>query len=293
MSPSLTFNHYQHRSRAPDMGSKPVPRLHAATTGSGPVAVLLHGTGCTHATWRVLMDHLAPSFSLIAPDLPGYGASENLGRGYFTPDCMARAVAQLLAELNVQPDVLIGHSAGAAVAIRGLADNVLSTRKLVLLNPALKPFPGLQGLLFSGSAKLLSRLPLVSEVIASRGRDQYAVSNLLRQIGSELPPELLRNYQTLFSNPGHIRSVLMMMAEWDLQEVAEALPGVSVPTLVLGGLLDGAVPAADVRELAQRLPGAEIELLEDGGHLLHEEQPERIARRMQSWLSGLETEVSQ
>ncbi len=155
----------------------------------------------------------------------------------------------------------------------------------MLLNPALKPFPGLQGLLFSGSAKLLARLPLVTEVIARRGRDRRAVERLLRQIGSELSPAALRNYQALFGNPLHIRSILMMMAEWDLQGVADAVPQVQLPTLVLGGLLDGAVPAADVRELAQRLPNAEVELLKDGGHLLHEEQPERIAARIERWLS--------
>ena len=252
---------------------------------SGPVLLLLHGTGCTAESWLQLGEILAHDFRIVAPDLPGHGGSEKRGRGSFSPQRMAMALAGLLAELGLEADYIVGHSAGAAIAVEGLVSGELSAKRLVALNPALRPFKGLQGLAFSGSAKLLSLLPVVPELIAGRGRDRSAVARLLRDVGSELPPEALARYAKVFGDPEHIRAVLMMMAEWDLDRIAAAWPRLETTTLLLGGRQDRAVPAWQVRQFAEQLPGSRCEFVEDGGHLLHEEQPEAIAARIRAFLT--------
>jgi pimeloyl-ACP methyl ester carboxylesterase len=54
----------------------------------------------------------------------------------------------------------------------------------------------------------------------------------------------------------------------------ERLPGLRVPTLVLHGTQDLAIPVENARRLAERIPGAELVLLEGAGHLYHSERPE-------------------
>lgn len=49
--------------------------LHFATSGSGPPLLLLHGFPVSHVAWHAVAPLLARSFSVVCPDLPGYGAS--------------------------------------------------------------------------------------------------------------------------------------------------------------------------------------------------------------------------
>ncbi|MFK7914579.1 MAG: alpha/beta fold hydrolase BchO [Pseudomonadales bacterium] len=275
----------------PVLEQRSIAGLHVRLCGAGAPLLLLHGTGSTGASWERLMPLLASHFRLIAPDLPGHGASADPGRGRYSPAAMANAVAHLLVdsglELGPEPLLVVGHSAGAAVLVEGLVRGVITARGFVALNPALLPFPGVQHALFTGSARLLSRLPFVAELIASRGRDPAAVTALLDGIGTELGAAELARYRGLFSEPKHIRTVLTMMAEWDLPAIAAQLPNLQEPTLLLGGMKDRAILPAAVRELAARMPSASATLIPGGGHLLQEELPDCVAARIMDWVQGL------
>lgn len=267
------------------------PRLRLRIAGSGPAILLVHGTASTGQSWSRVMGRLADHFTLLAPDLPGHGESEHPQPGRYSPRAMASALAGLLEQhgrersLNLRPQLVVGHSAGAAVLASGLASGLLDAKAFVAINPAMLPFPGLQGLVMPGLARTLARAPLIADWVALQGRDRLAVRKLLQGIGTQPDDAQVADYQRLFGDPAHVRAVLRMMAEWNLPAVAAALPRLALPTLLVGGLEDRAVPRQHLAELCSRMPQAERILLGGVGHLAPEEAPDRIAELIHDWFA--------
>jgi len=118
-------------------------RWHVQQFGEGPALVLLHGTGAATHSWRDIAPLLARSHSVIAMDLPGHGfTSVPRDDSGFTLPNVARSLAALLGELGIVPLALVGHSAGAAIAVRMALDGLSTLGGIVGLNSALLPFPG-------------------------------------------------------------------------------------------------------------------------------------------------------
>jgi magnesium chelatase accessory protein len=250
-------------------------RWHVQVEGNGPVLLLLHGTGAATHSWRAMIPLLAAHFTVVAPDLPGHGFT---AAGPKTLPAMSKAVAALLAELDLKPDIIVGHSAGAAVGLRMVLDNLIDARAVVALSPALLPFPGLAAKLFPTMAKLLFVNPFAPHIFAGIARGPGEVARfMLRSTGSKIDAAGIDGYAKLFGKPGHIAGTIAMMAAWDLEPLKRDLPELKVPLLVIHGDGDTAIPLAKARAAAALVPGAKIEVLAGLGHLAHEEMPERIA----------------
>jgi pimeloyl-ACP methyl ester carboxylesterase len=85
--------------------------------GYGEPLLLLHGLGGTRATWRHLIDALARSYLVIAPDLAGHGDSEDAG-GDVSLGAQANNLRDLLVALGHHRVSVIGHSLGGGVAMQ-------------------------------------------------------------------------------------------------------------------------------------------------------------------------------
>jgi pimeloyl-ACP methyl ester carboxylesterase len=90
--------------------------------GSGPPAVLLHGHPRTHATWHRVAALLADRYTVVCPDLRGYGASGKPRDGY-DKRTMAQDVIDLADDLGLGTFALIGHDRGVHVAFRAALDH--------------------------------------------------------------------------------------------------------------------------------------------------------------------------
>ena len=88
---------------------------------------------------------------------------------------MARALNALLKELRFAPDIVVGHSAGAAIFARLCLNGVIEPKLLVALNGAFAPFEGLAGYLLPSMAKLLFLNPFAPRFFAWTA-DRAAVS---------------------------------------------------------------------------------------------------------------------
>jgi magnesium chelatase accessory protein len=252
-------------------------RWHVQVAGTGPVLLLIHGTGAATHSWRAVLPLLAENFTVIAPDLPGHGFT---GRGPQTLPGMANAVAALLEALNQTSDVIVGHSAGAAIGIRMALDGQ-SAKSIIALNPALLPFPGLAAQLFPTLAKMLFVNPFAPHIFARMAGPTREVARFMsKSTGSQLDDAGIDFYARLFRKPGHIAGTIGMMANWDLETLKRGLPGLKVPLHIIHGERDAAIPVGKAREAAALVPGATIEVLPGIGHLAHEEQPDLIVERI-------------
>lgn len=242
-----------------------------------PVALLLHGTGAATHSWRDLAPLLAGDYRVVAPDLPGHGFSEGPPLARMTLPYMAEAVHGLLHVLGDRPAVVVGHSAGAAIALQLVVDGRAAPDRIVALNGALLPFEGVMGRVAPPIAKLMFLNPLTPRVLAFSAADRRRVRRLITGTGSTLDATGLALYERLLKSPAHIAGTLGMMAAWDLGPLVRALPGMTVPVTLVVGERDRAVPPSQADTVAAKLPEAKVVRLPGLGHLAHEEDPAAVA----------------
>ncbi|MEM7422979.1 MAG: alpha/beta fold hydrolase BchO [Pseudomonadota bacterium] len=250
---------------------------HVQVMGAGPDLLLLHGSGGATHSWRDLLPLLAASWRVTAPDLPGHGFSRAASSRQLSLPGMADAVSALAEDMALAPDLIVGHSAGAAIGIQTVLDGALAPRSVIGLNAALTPFRGLAGLVFPPMAKLLAMNPatpwLFSQLAGSRGQ----AARLIEGTGSRIDPEGLAHYGALLARPDHVGSALTMMASWTLDPLLAALPDIKIPVHLVVGLDDQAVPPREAIGLAARNPMITVHEIAAMGHLMHEEDAGRMA----------------
>lgn len=263
-------------------------RWHVQVMGSGPVALLVHGTGAATHSWRDLAPLLARHFTVVAPDIPGHGFTDSPPAFRLSLPGMASSITSLLAGMDVKPHLAVGHSAGAAILARMCLDGTIAPRGLVSLNGALLALRGMAGRVFSPVAKLLSAMPFVPGMLAWRAADGAAIARLMADTGSKIDAAGIEFYRRLISNPAHVSATLGMMANWDLDAFARDLPKLGVPLAMIVGDRDRAVPPADAGRVRALLPHATIDLQPGLGHLAHEEDPAGTAALILRISDGLQ-----
>lgn len=255
-------------------------RWHVQQLGQGPTLLLVHGTGAATHSWRDLAPMLAEDFTVLAPDLPGHGFTEAPPTAGLSLPGMADGLSGLLDTLGVTPDLVLGHSAGAAILARMCLDRRIAPRALISENGALLPLRGLAGQWFAPAARLFATHPLLTRFFAWRSRAPGSVERLVASTGSQLDARGLDLYRRLVISPGHVASAIAMMANWDLVPLTRDLPRLGTPLFMLVGERDSTVRPAETRRVRELVPGLEVEVIPGVGHLAHEEAPAVVARRV-------------
>ncbi len=266
-------------------------RWHVQEMGAGPVVLLLHGVGGATHSWRDLAPRLARTHRTVAVDLPGQGFSRMGTRTRLAPGPMADDLARLCAQEGWQPQVIVGHSAGAALAAR-LAPLLRPRPTAVIgLNAALEPFDGAARWLFPMMARALSLNPMTAPMVAATMTPQ-TVDSLLRGTGSTLNPVGRALYRMVLSDASHLDGALSMMAQWNLEAMPDHLRRLDLPVLLLAGARDTAVPPASADRAARLLLQAEVRHLEALGHLAHEEDPDTVFAAVRAFLDTLDQPIA-
>lgn len=286
--------HREHSAFIPCDGLRWHVQRFACTTASSlpaPRCLLIHGTGSSTHSWRGVVPLLRPHFEVLAIDLPGHAYTSLPGDGIGSPQLslpgMAHALARLLSALGFAPQLVLGHSAGAAIAARMAIDGAIAPQLLVSINGALLALGGLAGRVFSPAARLLAAVPGVPRLFAWGASDASVMQRLIDSTGSTLDARGRELYARLAANPGHAEGALGMMAGWDLPAFERDLPKLRTPLVLMVGSLDATVPPGDADRVMTRLPPAvptQKIVLEGLGHLAHEEQPQRVVQAvMGAW----------
>ena len=260
-------------------------RWHVQEAGTGPTLLLLHGAGGASQSWRGLFPLLAEDHHVIAVDLPGQGFTQMGARMRCGLDPMAADLAALLAAEGWTPDALVGHSAGAALALR-LAEDRQPAPPVFAINAALEPFEGVAGWLFPILAKALAAAPFTADLFVRTGSSRANVARLIDGTGSRLDEDGLRLYQALAADRDHVDATLAMMSQWSVDTLLRRLEHHPSRALLLTARGDRAVPPRVSRDGAARMPDARY--LEEAayGHLIHEEAPDLVARHIRAFLDG-------
>jgi magnesium chelatase accessory protein len=263
-------------------------RWHVQRMGAGEPLLLLHGTGASVHSWRGLMPVLARHREVIAIDLPRHAFTSGHDAYAMSLPAMAREIDGLMTALDVRPAAIIGHSAGAALALQ-LALGHGYGGPIIGLSAALRPFPGPFAEIFPAIAKALFVNPLVPRIFAGTvdlvgGAERF----LWRSTRSRIDAAGLACYAALLKHPGHAGGALAMMANWDLPALRTRIGTVRNPVLLVHGAQDPAIPVSWGREVEGWLANARLDVLPDLGHLAHEEAPQQVAGLIHTFLAEAE-----
>lgn len=259
---------------------------HFQQGGAGPTVLLLHGAGASVHSWRALIPDLIQDHQVVALDLPGQGLSELGDRRRCSLHAMTEDIEALLVQEALFPDMVVGHSAGGAIAFQLVVNGRIKPRAIVTINAALADFAGDAGVVFPMLAKLLTMNPITPLALSVAGSNASLVRRTIEGTGSQIDDAGLEGYRSLFSSRAHVSATMKMMASWDLKPLRDQLSQVTLPSLFLVGDADLAVPPASSLDIAKQMPSSHVEHYPAAGHLLHEEQPDEIAGQIRSWLAA-------
>ncbi len=258
-------------------------RIYYRMAGSGEPVVLLHGFPETSNAWRKVMPALAEHYTVLAPDLRGFGASDRPDNGY-DKRTVAEDVHQLVHQLGLGPIHLVSHDVGMMVGYAYACAYPSEVKRLVLMEAAL-PGLGLEKLYDADKYPRMYHLPLfeapngLAEALIT-GREKMFVRHFMRQQAyntAALEDDVLDGYADRMAQPGALRAGIAYFrahkidAEHNRKNAETRLP---MPVLTVGGTASfGADLEGEIRPLAKRMRAV---MIENCGHYLAEEQPERI-----------------
>lgn len=258
-------------------------RWHVQEAGAGDTLLMVHGAGGATQSWRGVFPELAKTHHVIALDLPGQGFTELGAKARCGLVPMATDIASLMAQEGWQPRAIIGHSAGAAIALQlalnGLASHVIG------INAALSNFRGVAGFLFPMMAKALALNPFTAKLFSAAATPN-SVHNLIKGTGSTLDPEGEALYLKLVKDAGHVDSTLAMMSQWSLDQLTDDLHKITAKVDLIVAQGDKAVPPSSSIDASKVLPNATVHTIQTFGHLAHEEDPDQIVSLIRSCLQA-------
>ncbi|MBL8659102.1 MAG: alpha/beta hydrolase [Rhodospirillales bacterium] len=273
--------------------------IHVVTGGSGPPLLLLHGYPQTHVAWHALAARLSARYSLVLPDLRGYG--DSLGP---RPDpthhnhckrAMATDMVEVMAALGHHRFFLAGHDRGARVAHRLALDYPDCVTRLALLDilPTLTVWETMDwtAALQTYHWSFLAQPPPVPERLISHDPDFYLHHLLDRWAGNRalLESDAVAAYAEAFRRPSVIEATCedyRAGATVDLDhDRADRAAGrrIASPTLLIWGrdylTAKGTTPLAIWRDYADDVR----EVVFDCGHFVAEEEPDACAGALASF----------
>ncbi|HUN23916.1 MAG TPA: alpha/beta fold hydrolase [Anaerolineales bacterium] len=255
--------------------------LHYLKKGTGAqTLVLLHGFGASTFSWRPVLDTLAQDFTVIAYDRPAFGLTERpttwekADWADGSPYSLASQVILLqglLDALGVEQAILVGHSAGASVAVAFALAQPQRVQALVLEAPAIIGGGAPSFVKALTALPQLRRLgPLLVRNIAISGPDT------IRQAWhdpSKISAETLAGYQLPLQAEHWDTALWEFTLARQASGLESQLANVTHPTWVIAGDDDRIVPTENSRLVSEKIPTAEWVLVPACGHLPHEEKP--------------------
>src|ERR1700730_17651817 len=267
--------------------------INLGTGGSGPPLLLLHGYPQTHLMWRKLAPRLAADFTVVAPDLRGYGdSSKPPDYGNYEKRALAQYQVETMAPLGFERFAVAGHDRGARVAHRLARDHPERIERLTLLDiaPTLYRFETIDQKAATSSYHwffLIQPGGLPERLIGAE--PEFFLRHSLRD-PAVFEPEVFAEYLRCFRNPETIRATCdeyRAGATIDLMhDRADRGRRIMMPLLMLWGQRSSQGSGYDIlgvwRDHAENVSGHAI----DSGHFLPEEAPDETYRALRGFFAA-------
>jgi pimeloyl-ACP methyl ester carboxylesterase len=248
--------------------------------GGGPPVLLVHGYLFGADFWRPQIDALTDRFEVIAPDLRGQMASQTTDEdaGYDLWN-QAEDMHGLISALGIAPVHYVGLSMGGFIGMRLALNHPEDVRSLVLMDTTSEPeedekrerYEAMRGIVEAGELERVTpALPsvfFVDDYIAEHPDEVEAWLDRLRAA----------------DHMGIVRAGRVLDAR---EDISDRLGAIDVPTLVIHGTEDVAIPLERAERLAAAIRGARLETIR-AGHQSNVDRPEETSRLIRDFLEAV------
>jgi pimeloyl-ACP methyl ester carboxylesterase len=252
--------------------------LHVETHGEeGSPVVLVHGFGANGFTWNRWLPRLTRTHRAVVVELKGAGASPKPKGAEYGPHEQALLLHRLILQQDLSDLTLVGHSLGGGVALltalRLLDESPGRLKRMVLIAPASyhQPLPyfialAARPILGPLVLRLLPKSFLMRQALRMAYHDRSLIS----------ASQILAYSEPVRTSAGQhaLSRTAQQIVPDDLDDFVARYPELKIPTLLIWGRQDRIVPLRFGHRLAEDLPESQLEILEDCGHIPHEEKPD-------------------
>ncbi len=260
-------------------------------SGNGPNnIVLIHGFACSRLNWHsILAKFPGHKYTLFIPDLKGYGDSSAPHDGAYSLYDQAHIIKAFTAYLNLKKFSLVGHSMGGGVVLTLATMRELTSKidALVLLDSAAfkDPKPRFIKILntpFLRYIFLFLLIPLNSII-------RYAIGRIFYD-KQKVTDVLIKRYRPYFYRQRHhnvyIKTAEQLIPENYYEEI-EKFKQIQIPALIIWGKQDPVIPLRNGLKLADHLQNSTLRIIDECGHIPHEEKPEITSDYLVSFLNDI------
>jgi pimeloyl-ACP methyl ester carboxylesterase len=262
-------------------------KIHYTSGGSGPVVVLLHGFAETSRMWNPILPVLGKKFTVIVPDLPGFGDS-SIPTGTVGMKTAAIQIHDLVRSLGVTKARVVGHDIGLMVAYAYAAQFPSEVEKLVVVDAFL---PGVQGWepIYDNPQYWHFRFNGPTPEALVRGRENiyfaYFWNDLAADKDHSIPEADRRLYLAAYSRPGRMRASWAYFVSWpqaakDLAQMARTK--LTMPVLSIGGDKSLGEPLAAQMKLVAT--NVSVVIVKNSGHWILDEPPRQTTAALMHFL---------
>lgn len=249
--------------------------VHYEEAGQGPLLLLLHGLGGSHAVWAPVVPLFASAHHVVTPDHRGHGASSK-PPGPYSIELFAQDLLALLNWLKVEHAALIGLSMGGAAAMRLAADAPERISKLIVVDSWAYP-----------ARDFVEQLLRRREMLVKRDLDSYAeltISQLFTPKFTRSNAAAIADFRARIAqlDPDSVISALDACIAHDMRS---ALSSIQAPTLVIVGRDDKLLPPHHSEYLQRAIPDATLRIIDGCGHMPHWERSEYFCDLVHGFLS--------
>ena len=253
-------------------------RLEYAERGprGGPTLLLLHGITDSWRSFEPVLPWLPAHWHVIALSQRGHGGSDKPRSGYATRDFAADAAAFAQA-LDLPPLTVVGHSMGAANAMRLALDEPKRVRGLVAAGAFAR---------FGDKTALIEFIERDIAPLADPVPRALAHAFQMDTLAQPVAPGLVETMvQESLRVPAHVwrESFAGLLRD----DFSGELVRIAAPTLLVRGERDAFVPESDTQQLQRGIARSHLASYAGAGHAMHWEQPERFARDLVRFVESL------
>ena len=261
--------------------------LYYEVCGRGTPILCLHGFGTNMYSWRYWVTPLSEQYQLILVDLKGFGSSPKPPDKHYSIADQATLISQFIRRHNLRNLTIIGHSFGGGVALvtaLHLTEQDPSRLAKLILIDSIAYEQSLPQFI-----KLL-RMPIVGGFLLYLFPIEWQVRSILQlayyddnKISDEAVTAYAKALDTAEGRYALIQTAKQIVPA-NVKELIARYQTIKVPTLILWGREDKIVPLEVGNLLYQAIPHSKLAIIDQCGHMPHEEEPEKALAIVQRFM---------